>query len=43
VPCTLAVFVGLLVGQGVIPGFAYDRLVLDGWFREMPTERFTEG
>jgi hypothetical protein len=34
-------FVGLLVGQGVIPGDAYDRAV-DGWFRNMPTERFTE-
>ncbi len=39
--CTVAMFVGLLVGQGVIPGDAYDRVV-DGWFREMPTERFTE-
>ncbi len=40
--CTVAMFVGLLVGQGVIPGYAYDRAV-DGWFRNMPTERFTEG
>ena len=39
--CTVAMFVGLLVGQGVIPGDAYDRIV-DGWFRDMPTERFTE-
>jgi hypothetical protein len=39
--CTLAMFVGLLVGQGVIPGDAYDRVV-DGWFREIPTERLTE-
>jgi hypothetical protein len=30
--CMMAMFVGLLVGQGVIPGDAYDRLV-DGWFR----------
>ncbi len=39
--CTVAMFVGLLVGQGVLPGEAYDRLV-DGWFRGMPTDRFTE-
>ena len=39
--CTVAMFVGPLVGQGVIPGDAYDRVV-DGWFRDMPTERFTE-
>ncbi|CAA9421503.1 MAG: hypothetical protein AVDCRST_MAG01-01-2311 [uncultured Rubrobacteraceae bacterium] len=39
--CTAAMFVGLLVGQGVIPGDAFDRAV-DGWFRNMPTERFTE-
>lgn len=39
--CTAAMFVGLLVGQGVVPGDAYDRAV-DGWFRNMPTERFTE-
>jgi hypothetical protein len=39
--CTVAMFVGLLVGQGVIPGDAYDRAV-DGWFRNMPTERFTK-
>ncbi len=39
--CTIAMFVGLLVGQGVIPGDAYDRMV-DGWFRNMPTDRFTE-
>ncbi len=38
--CTAAMFVGLLVGQGVLPG-AYDRAV-DGWFRNMPTERFTD-
>jgi hypothetical protein len=36
----VSIFVGLLIGQGVIPG-SYDRVV-DGWFREMPTERFTE-
>ncbi len=40
VMCTTAMFVGLLVGQGVLPG-TYDRAV-DGWFRNMPTERFTE-
>jgi hypothetical protein len=34
-------FAGVLIGQGVIPGDAYDRAV-DGWFRNMPTERFTE-
>jgi len=39
--CTAAMFVGLIVGQGVMPGGAYDRAV-DGWFREMPTDRFTE-
>ena len=39
--CTAAMLIGLLVGQGVLPGDAYDRVV-DGWFREMPTERFTE-
>ena len=39
--CTVAMFVGLLVGQGVVPGDAFDRTV-DGWFRNMPTERFTE-
>lgn len=39
--CTAAMFVGLLVGQGVVPGDVYDRAV-DGWFRNMPTERFTE-
>ena len=39
--CTVAMIVGLLVGQGVIPG-SFDRAV-DGWFRNMPTERFTEG
>ena len=39
--CTVTMFVGLLLGQGVLPGEAYDRLV-DGWFREMPTDRFTE-
>ena len=38
--CTAAIFVGLLVGQGVLPG-TYDRAV-DGWFRNMPTERFTD-
>jgi len=38
--CTAAMCVGLLVGQGVLPG-AYDRAV-DGWFRNMPTERFTD-
>ena len=39
--CMAAMFVGLLVGPGVVPGDAYDRAV-DGWFRYMPTERFTE-
>ena len=39
--CTAAMFVGLLVGPGVVPGDFYDRVV-DGWFRKMPTERFTE-
>jgi hypothetical protein len=39
--CTAAMFVGLLVGPGVVPGDVYDRAV-DGWFRNMPTERFTE-
>ena len=39
--CTIAMFVGLLVGQGVIPGDAYDRTV-DGFFRNLPTDRFTE-
>ena len=39
--CTAAMFVGLLVGQGVIPGDAFDRAV-DGWFRNIPTEPFTE-
>ncbi len=39
--CTAAMFVGLLFGQGVIPGDAYDRAV-DGWFRNMPTDRFTQ-
>ena len=37
--CTVAMIVGLLVGPGVIPG-SFDRAV-DGWFRNMPTERFT--
>jgi hypothetical protein len=37
--CIMAMFVGLLVGQGVIPGDAYDRLV-DGWFRDKPTAHF---
>src|ERR671915_780464 len=37
--CTVAMFVGLLVGQGVIPGDAYDRVV-DGCFRDMPTAYF---
>ncbi len=41
VACTLAMFAGVLIGQGVIPGDAYDRAV-DGWFRDMPTERYTE-
>jgi hypothetical protein len=27
--------------QGVIPGDAYDRAV-DGFFRNLPTDRFTE-
>src|SRR5918999_6571928 len=39
--CTMAMFVGLLIGQGVIPGDAYDRTV-DGFFRNLPTDRFTE-
>ena len=39
--CTAAMFVGLAIGPGVVPGDAYDRAV-DGWFRDMPTERFTE-
>ncbi len=39
--CTVAMLVGLLVGPGVVPGDAYDRAV-DGWFRNMPTERFTD-
>lgn len=39
--CTAAMFVGLLFGQGVIPGDAYDRAV-EGWFRNMPTDRFTQ-
>lgn len=39
--CTAAMFVGLLVGQGTIPGDVFDRAV-DGFFRNMPTERFTE-
>ena len=39
--CTVAMFVGLLIGQGVLPGGAYDRAV-DGWFRNMPTDRFTD-
>ncbi len=39
--CTVAMLVGLLLGQGVIPGDAYDRVV-DGWFRDMLTERFTK-
>lgn len=38
--CTIAMFLGLLVGQGVIPG-SYDRAV-DGWFRGTPAEPFTE-
>ena len=37
--CTMAMFVGLLIGQGVIPGDAYDRLV-DGWFRDKLTAHF---
>lgn len=40
--CAVAMFVGLLIGQGVVPGDAYDRLV-DGWFREIPTERSDDG
>ncbi len=40
--CTAAMFVGLLVGQGVIPGDFYDRAV-DGWFRNLTTGRFTDG
>ncbi len=36
----LSIFVGLLVGQGVIPG-SYDRAV-DGWFRDIPVEQITD-
>ena len=39
--CTAAMFVGLLVGQGVIPGDFYDRAV-DGWFRNLTSVRFTD-
>ena len=39
--CTVAMFVGLLVGPFAMPNDFYDRAV-DGWFREIPTERFTE-
>ena len=39
--CTVAMFVGLLAGQGVIPGDPYDRLV-DGVFHHMPVDRFIE-
>jgi len=38
--CVAAMLFGLLFGQGVIPG-TYDRGV-DGWFRDIPTERLTE-
>lgn len=37
-----AMLVGLLVGQGVIPGDFYDRAV-DGWFRNLITGRSTDG
>ena len=36
----VSIFVGLLVGQGVMAG-AYDRAV-DGWFRNIPAERITD-
>lgn len=39
--CTVAIFVGLLIGQGVIPGDTFNRAV-DGFFRDIPTERLTE-
>ncbi len=35
----VSVFVGLLVGQGVMAG-SYDRAV-DGWFRNTPVEQIT--
>jgi hypothetical protein len=37
---TISIFVGLLVGQGVMAG-SYDRAV-DGWFRNTPTEQITD-
>ncbi len=40
--CTVAMFVGLLVGQGVIPGDYYDRAV-EGWFRDLTSGRLTDG
>lgn len=40
--CTAAMFVGLLLGQGVIPGDFYDRAV-DGWFRGLTPGRLTDG
>ncbi len=36
----VSIFVGLLVGQGVMPG-TYDRAV-DGWFRNIPAEQITD-
>ena len=35
-----SIFVGLLVGQGVMAG-SYDRAV-DGWFRGTPVEQITD-
>ncbi len=35
-----SIFVGLLVGQGVMAG-SYDRAV-DGWFRDTPVEQITD-
>lgn len=36
----VSIFVGLLVGQGVMAG-SYDRAV-DGWFRNTPVEQITD-
>ncbi len=36
----VSIFVGLLVGQGVMAG-SYDRAV-DGWFRDTPVEQITD-
>jgi hypothetical protein len=35
-----SIFVGLLVGQGVMAG-SYDRAV-NGWFRDTPVEQITD-